>query len=220
MYPQSIWRPGPPNKTNGGVNTCRGVVLHSMVGSLAAALGELDKPARRASWHYSVTQAGKILAHYPDRAQTWHAGSNYNNTTIGIEHEGGLNPFNEPLTPVQLGASVALVNWLSAAHGFPMVRKVGLWEHNEVSGSPTACPSGRIPWAAYAASPSPQPEPPKEDCMRLFWCVEEVKLYLVGGFGCVWVAKQDEADSLRKQLGPESAVHVETINAIKVAAAQ
>jgi hypothetical protein len=69
--------------------------------------------------------------------------------------------------------------------------------------------------------PIPPPTPTyEEDEMRLFWCLEEVKLYLVGGFGAVWVTKGDEADSLRKQLGPESAVHVETINAIKVAAAQ
>jgi len=117
-----------------------------MEGSLAAAFGELDNPARRASWCYSVAADGVIYAHYPDEAQTWHAGSARNNDLIGIEHEGSAG---EPLTPPQLAASVALVRWLSQAHGFPLVRGVGLLEHNEVSGAPTACPSGRIPWASY-----------------------------------------------------------------------
>jgi N-acetyl-anhydromuramyl-L-alanine amidase AmpD len=96
-----------------------------------------------------VLKDGTVIAHYPDEAQTWHAGSAYNNSTIGLEHEGGLSPTNEPLTPAQLAASVALVRWLSARHGFPMTLRTGMWEHNWVSGEPTACPSGRIPWAQY-----------------------------------------------------------------------
>ncbi len=148
-YPQSIWRPGPQSKVNGGVNTIQGVVCHSMVGSFGAAMGELDKLSRRASWHYSVLQNGDVYAHYADEAQTWHAGSAYNNSTIGIEHEGGFSPEDEPLTDAQRDASVALVRWLSQAHGFPLVRGNGLWEHREVSDTPTACPSGRIPWEFY-----------------------------------------------------------------------
>jgi hypothetical protein len=31
-----------------------------------------------------------------------------------------------------------------------------MFEHNQVSNAPTACPSGRIPWAAYAAAPHEQ----------------------------------------------------------------
>jgi hypothetical protein len=162
-YPAAIQRPGPANKQNGGVNKWQGVVCHSMVGPYAAALGELDNPARRASWHYSVTKDGRVFAHYADEAQTWHAGSAFNNSTIGIEHEGGLNPTGEPLTIPQRDASVALVRWLSATHGFPLVRRTGLWEHNEVSDEPTACPSHRIPWEFYSKQ--------EEDQMKVapFW---------------------------------------------------
>ena len=148
-YPNADWVPGPAQKVNGGTNTVKGVVCHSMVGPYAAALGELYKPTRRASWHYSVLKDGRVMCHYEDEAQTWHAGSAYNNDTIGIEHEGGLKPHDEPLRPAQRDASVALVRWLSQTHGFAMQRKSGLWEHNEVSGEPTACPSNRIPWAYY-----------------------------------------------------------------------
>ena len=139
----------PAFKQNGGVNRQRGVVCHSMVGSYAAALGELRNPNRQASWHFSVLKSGLVVQHAELTAQCWHAGSARNNDLIGIEHEGGLNPYNEPLTPAQLDASVALVRWLAKECPFPLVRGVGLLEHNEVSGSPTACPSNRIPWDKY-----------------------------------------------------------------------
>jgi hypothetical protein len=139
----------PSGKQNGGINTCRGVVMHSMVGSLAPAMGELDNPERRASWHYSVCQNGDVYCHADDEVQTWHAGSARNNDLIGIEHEGGLNPYDEPLTPAQLAASVALVCWLAQAHGFSTKPREGMFEHNWVSGAPTACPSHRVPFEAY-----------------------------------------------------------------------
>jgi N-acetyl-anhydromuramyl-L-alanine amidase AmpD len=70
---------------------------------------------------------------------------------IGIEHEGGFDPEDEPLTEAQRSESVALVRWLSKRHGFPLIRRAGLWEHREVApaSAPTACPSGRIPWKYY-----------------------------------------------------------------------
>ena len=108
-YPNAIWRPGPAFKVNGGVNACHGVTMHSMVGPLSAALGELGKPERRASWHYSVCQNGTVYAHSADEAQTWHAGSARNNDLTGIEPEGGVNPYAEPLTFAQSEARVALV---------------------------------------------------------------------------------------------------------------
>jgi N-acetyl-anhydromuramyl-L-alanine amidase AmpD len=160
-YPNAIQRPGPASKQNGGTNAVRGVVLHSMVGTFAGAMGRLDDvvtPGGRASWHYSVLQDGRVFAHYADEVQCWQAGSAYNDDTIGIEHEGGFDPYDEPLTDAQRAASIALVRWLSAAHGFPLERGAGLWEHHEVSGAPTACPSGRIPWQYYTEEHMPTPE--------------------------------------------------------------
>ncbi len=157
-YPNAVFEAGPPSKQNGGLNPVRGAVCHSMVGPYSAAKARLDDAVTaggRASWHYSVLQSGEVIQHYGNEARCWHAGSAYNNSTVGIEHEGGgyhadgSPNYSEPLTPPQLAASVALVRWLSQTHNFPLVRGVGLWEHNEVSGAPTACPSGRIPWDAY-----------------------------------------------------------------------
>lgn len=155
IYPPATQRPGPIDKQGYGsvvVNACRGVVCHSMVGYRAGALIELDKASRRASWHFSVLQSGEVLQHYPVNAVTWHCGSaQWNEKLIGIEHEGGFDPADEPLTDAQREASVALVRWLSQECGFPLERKVALWEHNEVAppSDATSCPSNRIPWDAY-----------------------------------------------------------------------
>lgn len=148
-YPAATWRPGPRSKTGypGAIsNTGGGVILHSMVGSYAAAMGRLDSEDR-ASWHFSVCQDGRVFQHYDSSAVCWHAGSlQWNERLIGIEHEGGA-PGNEsePLTDVQKVASAQLVAWLAQTHGFALERQNGLWEHREVY--QTACPSGRIPWA-------------------------------------------------------------------------
>lgn len=151
-YPGVIFRPGPKWKQNGGANTVRGVVCHSMVGPFEYAMARLDS-SDEASWQYSVLQNGQVYAHYSDETQAWHAGSRFNNFTVGVEHEGGADPYTEPLTPAQLKASVDLVHWLALAHNFPLERGEGLWEHNEVSDRPTACPSHRIPWEEYTTMP-------------------------------------------------------------------
>ena len=158
-YPGATWRPGPKSKqayTYQSTNVCRGVVCHSMVGDFASAMARLDSDDR-ASWHFSITQDGRVWQHYDSDAVAWHAGSPYwNGRLIGIEHEGGA-PGNEgePLTAAQEAASVALVRWLSKTHGFPLVRFDGqsgaLFEHRDVYA--TACPSNRIPWAAYMEEP-------------------------------------------------------------------
>lgn len=208
-YPNAIWRPGPAFKVNGGVNACHGVTMHSMVGPLSAALGELGKPERRASWHYSVCQNGTVYAHYADEAQTWHAGSARNNDLIGIEHEGGVNPYDEPLTFAQSEASVALVRWLSQKHGFPLVRGVGLYEHNEVTVAPTACPSGRIPWQHYTVQE-------EEAAMKplIVWDLTRQRVYIIGGWGAAHVVYPADAAALEAIYGPPTvALSSETIEA-------
>lgn len=117
-YPKAIVRPGPASKTGYGtlqVNAKRGVVCHSMVGFFAGAMAELDKLERRASWHFSILRDGRVFQHYDTDKITWHAGSVWGNSRfIGVEHEGGFSPENEPLTDAQREASVALVKWIHA----------------------------------------------------------------------------------------------------------
>jgi len=126
IYPEAIWRPGPPSKTGYPaypVNFTQGVVCHSMVGYFGGAMAELDKLTRRASWHFSVNFDGKVYQHYDTKLVTWHCGSAYwNARLIGIEHEGGYSPHNEPFTYQQRLASVKLVRWLGLTHGFELSR--------------------------------------------------------------------------------------------------
>jgi N-acetyl-anhydromuramyl-L-alanine amidase AmpD len=211
-YPNAHAEPGPAFKQNGGKNKCRGVVCHSMVGSYAAARGELMNPNRRASWHYSVLKDGSVISHYPDEAQTWHCGSVRNNDLIGIEHEGGLNPHNEPLTRRQADASVNLVRWLGQTHHFPLVRHVSLWEHNEVSDAPTACPSGRIPWVQYSE---------EEDDMAITMAAcgdapgpATYRVYALGSDAPKWIVGQLEANQLIATFGQPKPLSWKSLQAL------
>lgn len=158
IYPLALQRPGPPEKRGypGSLASAGdGVVCHSMAGSAAGGMAVLDDRDRRASWHFSVLLDGTVLQHYDSAEITWHSGSRgWNTRLIGIEHEGGFDPADEPLTPPQLASSAALVRWLAREHGFAMRRRDGLWEHREVAPlfDPTSCPSGRIPWQHYERS--------------------------------------------------------------------
>jgi hypothetical protein len=150
-YPNATWRPGPAEKQGypgAGVRTGKGAVLHSMEGSLAGGLGELDKPERRASWAFSNPKVGPLLQHYEAEAVTWHGGGIQANTQfIGIEHEGMAG---QPLTENQIVNVVGLLRWLAEVEAWPgFVRFLTLWEHRDMTrfgSAPTACPSGRIPW--------------------------------------------------------------------------
>ena len=158
-YPAALIRLGPKDKVTGKRNANRGAVLHSMVGYFAGAMAEFDRTSRRASWHFSIRQDGTVYQHYPLTASTWHAGSDgANNQYIGIEHEGGFSPTDEPLTAAQINASVTLVKWIAAQGKWTPSRtsKKTLFEHRELSS--TLCPSSRIPWDAYTTTLVP-PQP-------------------------------------------------------------
>lgn len=72
----------------------------------------------------------------------------------------GINPskaVNEPFTELQIQAAVRILQDLSAFDNVwswsrpesPTDKDASLWEHNEMirfGASPTACPSGRVPW--------------------------------------------------------------------------
>lgn len=150
----AIWVPGPRWKVI-GVNQCKGVVGHSAVGYKTGLMDRINSQDN-VGWQYSILYDGTIWQHYEDEEWVWH-GHGASPFAIGIEHEGGYNPENEPLRPAQLAASIGLVRRLSERHGFKLERHNGLWEHNEFAQKP--CPSGRIPWEQYTAAPAPMPAP-------------------------------------------------------------
>lgn len=149
-YPDATWR-GTDKHGYGDFDTHshEGVVIHSAEGSLAGAFSVLDGP-RQASWHFFVTKTGEVYQHVDTDQIAWTNGSREANTKFwGVECEGVAG---EALTELQFQALVQVVRWLWATYQVgAAVRQETLWEHNEMTryGAPaTACPSGRIPWAA------------------------------------------------------------------------
>ena len=171
----AIKRPGPIVKTGypgaewRTLAEIEGEVKHSAEGSYSAAMGELDKLTRQASWHFTVCQDGNLYQHYPLESITWHAGLPGdrrqdtsligNLALVGVEHEGGgPNTPGEPLTEPQLQATLRLtreIRRLCPSVGAPALRK-NLWEHNWLS--QTSCPSGRIPWPKFLEEEDMTPE--------------------------------------------------------------
>ncbi|GBD12534.1 hypothetical protein HRbin24_00542 [bacterium HR24] len=151
IAPFAIYRPGPAHKVGYGALTRsrkEGLVAHSMEGPLAAALAELDRPERQASWHFSVARGGEIYQHYDTDLVVWASGSlEANRRFVAVEHEGWAG---ERLTPQQVEALARVIAWCADVYGWKTIeRQVTLWEHREMTrfgSAPTACPSGRIPW--------------------------------------------------------------------------
>ena len=145
---------GPLSKTNGGINTVRGVVPHSAEGYWPHLQTLLHSDARRASWAFSNLKDGRCFQHYSIYTQTWTSGAGYpNNNFVAWENEGVAG---EALTDAQVDNIVRIIGDLSTLKGWEPSRPVNgadknatMYEHNECvrwGAEPTACPSGRIPW--------------------------------------------------------------------------
>lgn len=158
-YPAATQHPGLASKqgySDGKRNSVSGVICHSEEGYQSYGLEELADPNIMLSWHFTVLKTGEVQQHYPLTAVCYHGGNEpINEMLVGIEHEGIKG---QSLTPEQLAASVALVNWIAVQGNWKPERHVNLWEHNEVvqsyspNAGPTPCPNGRIPWEAYVES--------------------------------------------------------------------
>lgn len=152
-YPKAKRVDGPAHKTSGSM-VPKAVMGHSMVGFKSGAHDVLFDRGRvyEASWHFSVYYDGAVEQHYSITTRTWH-GHGANPFAIGVEHEGGYSPENEPLRPAQLAASIELFKWIAKQGGFELIRNGDafpsetLLEHNQYANKP--CPSNRIPWAEY-----------------------------------------------------------------------
>jgi len=145
----AIPRPGPPDKMYPEKNQSLGIVLHSVEGWLAGALGELMNPDRQASWHFTNAIDGRVYQHYPVFASCWASGNKTANTRYwAVESEGKAGtPLNAAQVANMVGLCEEFENFttLKAQRSEPRT----IWEHNEVAtkwspnAGPTSCPSGR-----------------------------------------------------------------------------
>src|SRR5262245_59361112 len=154
--PFAVRYDGPPEKVGYGstlIAPKRGEVKHSAEGYWDGAHSVLWDLDVQSSWHFTV--GDYIEQHYPLDVCCWHAADtdpdgavrgNYD--LVGVEHIGVAG---EPLTQAQIDNTVLLTRWLAQQcllgtfTRYPDQAGWTLCEHNEVSNSPTACPSGRIP---------------------------------------------------------------------------
>ncbi len=147
---------GGPGKWNQGALHATGAVLHSAEGYLGHILAEVQGPVQL-SWHFTVGYDGALFEHYPIETKCWHAHAAGNEHYLGIEHEGVAG---EPETDAQVATDIRLLAWLGQTLGWPgFERGVQLWEHHEVPGNATACPSDRIRWGSILDGLQPAPAP-------------------------------------------------------------
>lgn len=135
---------GSPNHNNGrcGYHVDH-ITLHIMVGYLAGTDNVFQKPGG-ASAHYGIGGDGTIHQYVGEVNGAW-SDANYasNNSTISIEHEGGMPGI--PCTQACMDASAALCADIAQRYGWNHLWYDGLngniWLHREIPGSDHAgCP--------------------------------------------------------------------------------
>ena len=108
------------------------IIIHVTQGSWSSALNWFQNPRAGASAHYTVRSSDGYLGQsVAEKDICWHAGNwSYNQTSIGIEHEGFVNDpswFTEAMYDTSAQLSAYLVN----KYGIPLDR-AHILGHNEV----------------------------------------------------------------------------------------
>lgn len=111
------WIGPTPNMTAGGMGTVRGLVLHIDQGSEAGSIAWCMNPASQVSAHFFNPKSGG-LAQMVDTADMAWAEVDGNPNWISVEHEGNSG---DSLTSSQIANDAALLAWLHAQYGVPLV---------------------------------------------------------------------------------------------------
>ena len=119
------------------------ITLHIMVGHLTGTDSVFSRP-NGASAHYGIGADGTIHQYVSENDGSW-SDANYasNNSTISIEHEGGMNGI--PCTQACMDASAKLCADIARRQGWTHLQHNGLkgniWLHREIPGTDHAgCP--------------------------------------------------------------------------------
>ena len=174
--PFAIRRDGPSNKHGYSFapspSPKRGIVPHSMEGTLAGAFGRLDSQVQpRVAWQFSIAKDGTLYQHYEVSANCWGSGDTDDDGGVranidldSCEFEGVRG---ETLLLPQVVTFANLYIWEEEEHNFlPYQTWLTVYEHKWVSDSPTSCPSNRIPHDLVIATINELKEPvtmPAED---------------------------------------------------------
>lgn len=135
---------GSPNHYNGrNGHTISHITLHIMVGALAGTDSVFQRPGY-ASAHYGIGGNGEIHQYVSESDGSW-SDANYasNNSTVSIEHEGGMA--GVPCTRACMDASARLCADIARRQSWDHLWYDGLngnvWLHREIPGTDHAgCP--------------------------------------------------------------------------------
>ena len=142
---------GSPNHYNGRNGyAVTHITLHIMVGHLAGTDSVFLNPGSQASAHYGIGANGSVHQYVSENDGSY-SDANFasNNSTISIEHEGGMT--DVPCTQACMDASARLCADIARRHGWPHLWHDGLngniWLHREVPGTdhygcPDRCVNG------------------------------------------------------------------------------
>lgn len=142
---------GSPNHYNGRNGyAVTHITLHIMVGHLAGTDSVFLNANSQASAHYGIGADGAIHQYVSENDGSY-SDANFasNNSTISIEHEGGMNEI--PCTQACMNASARLCADIARRYGWPHLWHDGLngniWLHREVPGTdhygcPDLAPNG------------------------------------------------------------------------------
>jgi N-acetyl-anhydromuramyl-L-alanine amidase AmpD len=113
-------------------NAINKIIVHITQGSWAGAINWFQDPNARVSVHYTVRSSdGAVGQSVLEKDIAWHAGNwSYNQTSIGIEHEGFVSDPNW-FTEAMYHSSAQLVAYLVNKYGIPIDR-THIIGHNEV----------------------------------------------------------------------------------------
>ncbi|MCI5191274.1 MAG: hypothetical protein D3905_16115, partial [Candidatus Electrothrix sp. AS4_5] len=117
-------------------------------GTYLGAISWFHNCSAQASAHFVIRASdGEITQVVRTQDTAWHAGAfDYNNRSIGVEHEATLaNPELWNSVPM-LQASANMARYFANLYSIPSNRGVpGIVGHNEIPGTSTQCP-GNLPW--------------------------------------------------------------------------
>lgn len=142
---------GSPNHYNGRNGyAVTHITLHIMVGHLAGTDSVFLNPGSQASAHYGIGANGSVHQYVSENDGSY-SDANFasNNSTISIEHEGGMA--GVPCTQACMDASSRLCADIARRHGWPHLWHDGLngniWLHREIPGTdhygcPDRCVNG------------------------------------------------------------------------------
>ncbi|MFF3714024.1 N-acetylmuramoyl-L-alanine amidase [Streptomyces phaeochromogenes] len=126
------------------------VVVHVTQSTHPVALKVFQDPGHRAATHYVVrARDGHLTQMIRELDVAYHAGNReWNERSIGIEHEGFVDQPDRWFTDAAYRASATLCAGICARHGIPVDREhiVG---HNEVPGTDHTDPGPHWDWDRY-----------------------------------------------------------------------